>query len=378
MRYIDDDTVTGAPAGENTSLAGTEYVPISGNQVTAISSIAAYIRTLVQTLTGKTINLTDNTLTGTKAQFNTAMSDADFATLTGTETLTNKTVALGSNTVSGTTAQFNTANTDGDFATIAGSETLTNKTLTAPTMADFTNAQHDHGDADDGGAIGIASAEYLTSAAHAGLSAEVVIPGMAGQADRAGIGGAGVSYEFDSGGSPLTWSAAVDTETVDSTIPSHLYIADNGAAETLGLYDWAPAGAFDLRCKISLGMDLGTGAGEPGAGLTAGDTTMANRVYAQISYLGTADNYRISMFTYASSTFTLRGAANIIGGQNFAYLRIVRDGSNNNTFYYSMDGLTWLLVATQALTYTAAKAGLRVAAASVVTTVAVDWIRSDV
>lgn len=31
--------------------------------------------------------------------------------------------------------------------------TLTNKTLTAPVIADFANAQHDHGDADDGGNI---------------------------------------------------------------------------------------------------------------------------------------------------------------------------------------------------------------------------------
>lgn len=37
-------------------------------------------RTNTQTLTNKTINLTDNTLTGTTAQFNTALSDADFAT----------------------------------------------------------------------------------------------------------------------------------------------------------------------------------------------------------------------------------------------------------------------------------------------------------
>lgn len=49
-------------------------------------------RTKSQTLTNKTINLTDNTLSGTKAQFNTALSDADFATLAGTETLTNKTL----------------------------------------------------------------------------------------------------------------------------------------------------------------------------------------------------------------------------------------------------------------------------------------------
>ena len=78
-RKISTDATTGAPSGEKTSLAGTELVPISGSQVTLISSIAAYIRTLTQTLTGKTINLTDNTLTGTKAQFNTAVSDGNIA-----------------------------------------------------------------------------------------------------------------------------------------------------------------------------------------------------------------------------------------------------------------------------------------------------------
>ena len=55
-------------------------------------------------------------------------------TLTNSVTLTNKTLALGSNTISGTTAEFNTALTDGSFATLAGSETLTNKSLTAPTL----------------------------------------------------------------------------------------------------------------------------------------------------------------------------------------------------------------------------------------------------
>jgi len=43
-----------------------------------------------QTLTNKSINLLNNTLSGTLAQFNTALSDADFATLSGTEILTNK------------------------------------------------------------------------------------------------------------------------------------------------------------------------------------------------------------------------------------------------------------------------------------------------
>jgi hypothetical protein len=51
-----------------------------------------------------------------------------------TQTLTNKSVALGTNTVTGTIAQFNTAVTDADFATVAGSETLTNKTLTSAAL----------------------------------------------------------------------------------------------------------------------------------------------------------------------------------------------------------------------------------------------------
>ena len=51
-----------------------------------------------------------------------------------TDTLTNKTIALGSNTISGTLAQFNSALTDDSFASLTGSETLTNKTFTSPTI----------------------------------------------------------------------------------------------------------------------------------------------------------------------------------------------------------------------------------------------------
>lgn len=43
-------------------------------------------------------------------------------------------------------------------------QTLSNKTLTTPTIANFTNAQHDHGDADDGGNIAIAAVTGLQTA----------------------------------------------------------------------------------------------------------------------------------------------------------------------------------------------------------------------
>ena len=59
------------------------------------------------------------------------LSSGTFVTTAASQTLTNKSVALGSNTITGTTAQFNTALTDNDFATLAGSETLTNKVINA-------------------------------------------------------------------------------------------------------------------------------------------------------------------------------------------------------------------------------------------------------
>ena len=55
-----------------------------------------------------------------------------------TDTLTNKSISLTTNTVTGTLAEFNTAVSDADLATIAGTETLTNKTLTSPTVSGLT------------------------------------------------------------------------------------------------------------------------------------------------------------------------------------------------------------------------------------------------
>ena len=150
-----------------------------------------------QTLTNKTIDLTDNTISGTTAEFNTALSDGSFATLAGSEALTNKTIDVDNNTVSnievdnfkasaiviesegigsndndttlptsaavkdyvdtqvatvptgditevtagtgltgGGASGAVTLNIDSTVATLAGTQTLTNKTLTSPKIND--------------------------------------------------------------------------------------------------------------------------------------------------------------------------------------------------------------------------------------------------
>jgi hypothetical protein len=62
-----------------------------------------------------------------------------FVTASSTNTFTNKTLDLGGtgNTVTGSLAEFNTALQGDSFVSLTGSETLTNKTLTTPVIAEI-------------------------------------------------------------------------------------------------------------------------------------------------------------------------------------------------------------------------------------------------
>jgi hypothetical protein len=96
--------------------------------------------------TDKTFNWVDATDAWTSSEhINLASGKAIYlngtAETAAAQTLTNKTIALGSNTVSGTLAEFNTAVTNADLASLAGTETLTNKTLTAPIFTNSINTQ---------------------------------------------------------------------------------------------------------------------------------------------------------------------------------------------------------------------------------------------
>jgi hypothetical protein len=55
-------------------------------------------------------------------------------TAASTQTLTNKSISLATNTITGTFAEFNTAVTDHDLVSLTSTSTLTNKTLTSPAI----------------------------------------------------------------------------------------------------------------------------------------------------------------------------------------------------------------------------------------------------
>ena len=93
-----------------------------------------------QTVTNKTIDLTDNTLSGTLTEFNTALSGDDFVSLTGTETLSNKTLTdptiTGTGAIAGTFTGNLTGNVTGNVDGIVGGTTPAAGSFTTVSLSD--------------------------------------------------------------------------------------------------------------------------------------------------------------------------------------------------------------------------------------------------
>ena len=130
-----NDFETTLTAAETTGSDKTITLPDATGTV-ALTSDIVYPVTLNNsvTLTNKTLALGSNTISGTLAEFNTAVTDATLVSTTGSETLTNKSVNLANNTLTGTFAQFNTAVSNATLVSTTGTETLTNKSLTDPIL----------------------------------------------------------------------------------------------------------------------------------------------------------------------------------------------------------------------------------------------------
>lgn len=135
LTSIQGRTVTLADAGADAILgwddSANAYENLTQGEVRAVAGLAT---TDSPQFTAINLGHASDTTLSRSAAGVLAVEGVVVPTISSTNTLTNKTIALGSNTVSGTLAEFNTALTDANFATIAGAETLTSKTLTSPTI----------------------------------------------------------------------------------------------------------------------------------------------------------------------------------------------------------------------------------------------------
>jgi hypothetical protein len=142
LSYFVDETSLGISLSDyvETSLLGVangvatlnSSGKLESSQVPNIDELAQDAVDMALTAgTGITKTYNDNANTITVA------IDSTVTINNGSQVLTNKTIDLANNTVSGTIAQFNTSLSDADFATLAGTETLTNKTLTSA-LAEYT------------------------------------------------------------------------------------------------------------------------------------------------------------------------------------------------------------------------------------------------
>ena len=125
------DTLT----NKSVDLANNTLTTTIAQLNTAVSDETVVARATTDTLTNKSISLTNNTVTGTLAEFNTAISDETVVARDTTDTLTNKSIDLTNNTVTGTFAEFNTAVSDETLVGLGATQTLTNKTLTDPILS---------------------------------------------------------------------------------------------------------------------------------------------------------------------------------------------------------------------------------------------------
>jgi hypothetical protein len=131
-----DGNPTGIAEYQSGDTIGASFLPGSGaitflDDSSTSSSISLGSTFKIAGGSGVTTTVSGDTIT--------IATDGSIVTETSNDILTNKSIDLDSNTISGTLAEFNTALQGDSFVSLTGSETLTNKTLTTPIISSISN-----------------------------------------------------------------------------------------------------------------------------------------------------------------------------------------------------------------------------------------------
>jgi hypothetical protein len=191
---------------------------------------------------------------------------------------------------------------------------------------------------------------YVTTALDAGLSAEVVIPGLAGSPDIRAGGAEDDEFDQNSAGTPSGWTAfgsptAMDTNTAKSHL--HIKMDANATDDLRGVYKaYTPSFPFTLTAKA-------TGATAFQASFNAIGIYVAEATPGKLSGIQNICNtasiawprlvYRRVGYTNLTTTAT-ETRLNWTGAVDPFYLRIVATNSTTLAYKFSHDGLVWITV----------------------------------
>src|SRR6056300_1202597 len=324
---ISDDSSTTSTITQSDTLqflGGTGIgSTVSGDTVTFAIDSSVTTNSGTQTLTNKTIDSASNTLTldlgegtltGTTAEFNTALQDGSFATLAGTETLTNKTINSASNTITITESDISDL---GSYITASLTDTLTNKTIsdanntltinsanstitidgTEATLSNIGNASLSNS------AITISDGSNSTATS---LGGTITIQGTANEvevAESSGTVTVGLPDDVTVGGAltvtgDLTVNGTTTTISTTNTVASDtLFELGNGTTGTpandsgiiieRGDSDNAFIGFDESADKFTIGTTTATGASTGNLTITTG--TLVANLEATTATLGGSD-----------------------------------------------------------------------------------------
>ena len=278
--------------GDGTTVDGTWKLQDDSSTETIISANGEVLRILGGT--GISTSLSSNDLT-------LALDTSLVLTASGSTTLTNKSIALGSNTITGTTAQFNTALSDGSFATLAGSEALTNKTIVAGsnTISGITNSMLS-------GSAGISNANLANSTISISDDSSSSTSLSLGGGFSI-LGGSGISTTLNGTELTIATDGAVVTETSTDTLTNKTISGASNTLSNIGNSSLSNSSITIGADTIALGgtqttitnLNLDGTSSLSGTG-TISTTGSANKIrfnYANSGSLPTASDYE-GMFAY--------------------------------------------------------------------------------
>ena len=153
------------------TLTNATGLPVSG--ITASTTTALGVGSL------EVGHATDTTISRVSAG-QIAVEGVNVPTISSTDTLSNKSISLGSNTVTGTKAQFDTAVTDDNFAYLGASQTFTNNMTVSTTSAGAVLSVTNAGAGNSITASGPVGVTGATTVRAASTQDGVIIQGRAG------------------------------------------------------------------------------------------------------------------------------------------------------------------------------------------------------